>query len=112
MPSKIMLTEGQRIGHLTVLFEDGRSHGSVMWRCRCDCGREIRVKGSHPSPRCRSCSNSQTGVTHGLTMTSLYGRWAKMLTRTRNPNDQSWSSYGGRGITVCERWHSFTNFAE
>lgn len=34
-----------------------------------------------------------------------------MRTRCTNPNFIGWELYGGRGITVCERWNSFDNFA-
>ncbi len=33
-----------------------------------------------------------------------------MRQRCENPNDHAYLNYGGRGITVCERWHSFENF--
>ena len=33
-----------------------------------------------------------------------------MLDRCRNPNNISYKYYGGRGITVCDRWHKFENF--
>lgn len=33
-----------------------------------------------------------------------------MMTRCTNPNSHKYSDYGGRGITVCERWHTFDNF--
>jgi len=36
----------------------------------------------------------------------LYGIYNEMLHRCRNPSHPRWSSYGGRGITVCERWRS------
>lgn len=36
--------------------------------------------------------------------------WAAMLKRCRNPNHTSYKDYGGRGITVCERWLTFENF--
>ena len=34
----------------------------------------------------------------------------EMHQRCGNPNSDKWKWYGGRGITVCERWASFDNF--
>jgi hypothetical protein len=39
-----------------------------------------------------------------------YRRWASMKERCNNPNCKDWPRYGGRGITVCERWNIFSNF--
>lgn len=33
-----------------------------------------------------------------------------MRSRCRNPNCPAFKNYGGRGITVCERWSDFRNF--
>jgi hypothetical protein len=41
-----------------------------------------------------------------------YATWADMKTRCYNPKHQKYHLWGGRGIIVCERWHSFSNFLE
>lgn len=39
-----------------------------------------------------------------------YRTWAAMRARCTNPKAASYRHYGGRGISVCERWSSFANF--
>src|SRR5208283_1726946 len=38
--------------------------------------------------------------------------WSAMWQRCTNPDNPKWQEYGGRGITVCERWKEFKNFLE
>lgn len=33
-----------------------------------------------------------------------YSRWRQMIARCTNPRHVGWKNYGGRGITVCDRW--------
>jgi hypothetical protein len=33
-----------------------------------------------------------------------------MHQRCNNPKNRDYKNYGGRGITVCERWRQFANF--
>lgn len=42
----------------------------------------------------------------------LYPTWFSMRARCNNPNHESYPNYGGRGITVCERWDDFWLFVE
>jgi len=43
--------------------------------------------------------------------TPTYGTWMAMRRRCQNPGDRRFKDYGGRGISVCERWDSsFENF--
>lgn len=46
----------------------------------------------------------------GLREDSTYITWSHMKQRCINRRDPSYVRYGGRGITVCERWLSFENF--
>ncbi len=42
--------------------------------------------------------------------TRIWRAWKSMLQRCEAPNNRGYSRYGGRGISVCERWHDFSNF--
>lgn len=42
----------------------------------------------------------------------MYDSWLGMRQRCSNKNHKNYNDYGGRGITVCERWNSFKNFLE
>lgn len=50
------------------------------------------------------------GHTTGGSLSPTYSSWANMLKRCRAPANPKFPLYGGRGITVCERWHLFDNF--
>lgn len=48
---------------------------------------------------------------HGGISTRTYVIWRGMKSRCLNPNVEAYAIYGGRGITVCERWvEKFQNF--
>lgn len=47
---------------------------------------------------------------HGLSPT--YRSWAAMHQRCGNPNRRQYQWYGGRGIKVCAKWHTFEGFLE
>jgi hypothetical protein len=47
---------------------------------------------------------------HGGRHTRAYEIWCGIRARCQNPNAPAYPNYGGRGITVCERWQRFSNF--
>lgn len=61
----------------------------------------------------RFCSNKCNATRHGHSSkrSPTYISWLGMRSRCLNSNSPKWPNYGGRGITICERWkHSFENF--
>lgn len=112
-------------GKLTVLSIHSRDkHGHIKWLCRCNCGNEAIVLSDNlirnhtTSCGCeRTRINSEVHKTHGKRYTKNgqsreYTTWCNMLSRCRNPKGEHYSDYGGRGISVCEKWYTFEGFWE
>lgn len=111
---------GQRFGRLLVIKRaESMSTGIVFWECLCDCGHtsivrsQMLLRGSTVSCGCfrRERAGANPKITHGKTKTKEYTVWANMKGRCYNEKDAAYYNYGGRGITICERWlNSFENF--
>lgn len=104
----------ERFGRLTVLGRDGRDA-----LVRCTCGTEKRVQYCNlVTGATRSCGclhrevHRERLTTHGRSGTPEWKVWAEMRQRCENPNSRSYEDYGGRGISVCERWQDFSAFYE
>jgi hypothetical protein len=46
----------------------------------------------------------------GMSKSGVYRRWASMMQRCYNENSAGFANYGGRGIKVAQRWHTFDYF--
>lgn len=110
---------GQRFGRLAVIERAGTRKNFALWLCRCDCGKFSEVRsdllrsGQTVSCGCFARERSTThGASVGGTVTTEYRSWSNMLDRCRNQQNHAWADYGGRGITVCDRWYSFESFLE
>jgi hypothetical protein len=109
---KIDMTN-QQFGKLTVIKQNGSCNSGVKWLCICECGNEVTViRGNLLNGHNTSCGcfAKEVKTTHGMSNTKLYKNWARMLQRCENPKTAKYKSYGERGISVCERWHDFSNF--
>lgn len=52
----------------------------------------------------------QNNIKHGLGHTLIYKVWQNMIQRCFDPNHHAYPYYGGRGISVCDRWLNVENF--
>lgn len=108
---------GKRYGKLQVKGYVYTQNRRAFWICICDCGKIATVEGSKlRNGHTQSCGcyahekAAERLTSHGLSKKTIYRPWAAMLRRCTNPNTYHWKYYGGRGITVCDRWRSFENF--
>lgn len=118
--SRYINLTGQVFGRLTVLEQAGRTkQGAVKWKCLCECGTQVIVSRNNlRSGTSQSCGclqrelQSERARTHGLSHTRTYRIWFEMQRRCGDRGHHAYKDYGGRGITVCERWQSFGAFLE
>lgn len=109
---------GTRRGLVVILgTRKTRSENGIIVECDClcDCGTRWWMQKSN-TRRVQSCGCIRSAKTvarsktHGHSRTPEHRSWAGMKTRCSNPRQDTWRLYGGRGITVCERWSLFENF--
>ncbi len=113
---------GKRFGRLVVSSRAGSTaHGKKLWLCICDCGNQSHVTTGHLNSKTTvSCGcwkkemAASIKFSHGQAKagneTREYQLWKHMTGRCFNKNDKAFKHYGGRGITVCDRWLAFENF--
>src|ERR1043166_3973563 len=114
---------GQRFGRLVVMRRGPPTpYGHIRWWCRCDCGNGTlvsRMNLTSGNTRSCGCLNRETAsalhVRHGASrpgrVLPLYKIWAGMWKRCTKPTERCYPRYGGRGITVCDRWRDYALFA-
>jgi hypothetical protein len=112
---------GQTFGRLTVIgYAGSTSQGTACWSCRCECGKIVAsVRGwCLRSGGTKSCgclhrvvvseSSKRHAVRHGryvgIPVTPEGRSYKCLIQRTHDENHKAYKDYGGRGISVCDRW--------
>jgi hypothetical protein len=103
---------GRRYGRITVI-----SHATgIFWNAKCDCGKEWRVmKHCLVTGNTKSCGCLKHDLlvtrlrTHGATESTEFSIWKGMITRCHCATNHAYHFYGGKGVSVCDRWR--TSFA-
>jgi hypothetical protein len=120
MPQPTEDLTGRRFGRLVVIARSPRK-GHAYWQCFCDCGNDTTVTSSAlRGGRTASCGCwrverlIERSTKHGLMprkgRSLTYNSWSNMMRRCTNPDHPRYPDWGGRGITVCERWRDYRNF--
>jgi len=123
MPKRIPYEKhiGNRFGKLTIIsFARGtrnRRLGTSVkpkYTATCECGNETtpdaRAVLMGDTTSCGCIRDIMFATTHGMHGSDLYVTWKGMRGRCLNESNQSYKYYGGRGISICERWSDFANF--
>ena len=112
---------GSRISNWDVSSQTPqRKSGHYYMECACLCGsgsRLVRIEklATGVSKSC-GCLRDNALTTHGKTSSATrkesrsYWIWAAMKQRCLNPNNKGYPNYGGRGVTICDKWMSFEGF--
>lgn len=113
---------GKRFNKLLVISEIAPKDKHSWFLCECDCGKYTEVRGTNlTNNKIKSCGCLRiehcvkTRTTHHQTKTKLYSIWRSMIKRCYNKNRRDYNLYGGRGITVCDKWlgeQGFENFRD
>lgn len=96
---------------LTILSISGSPWNKRKVLCKCECGeiKEILMTNFYNAKSC-GCLQVERSTKHGFApkkdvhQRKWYDRWRSMIKRCYNPKTKSYPNYGGRGITVCDRW--------
>lgn len=114
---KLIDIVGQRFGQLIVLQRARSVDGNARWECQCDCGSAPKIiwgndlrRGKVVSCGCHKAAMASQRGTHHMSTHPAYGSWRAAKARCEVPTTKGYEQYGGRGITMCERWHDFDNF--
>lgn len=101
---------GLQIGKWKIIEHAKVDKPQYHYKVQCECGNIKIVNGNAlrngRSNQCRDCSL----IIHNMEGTPTYNTWKCMWERCTRIKNHNYHRYGGRGITICERWEKFSNF--
>ena len=110
-----------KYGKLTIIECIGKDEKNYkLYRCKCDCGNEVIVKGSNlltGHTKSCGCNKKNQFMTHGFASKDerLYAIYNSMFHRCYHKNNKGYKYYGAKGIRICDEWQkdikSFFDFA-
>lgn len=107
---------GDKFSRLTVVSLSHKVGSNKVWNCLCSCGNQTKVYNSNLTNRTtKSCGCLKTQCTHGEAKdrSAEYIAWQNMKSRCYDSSRPGYELWGGRGITVCDRWkNSYETFLQ
>lgn len=116
---------GMRFGRWIVIRRGENSrNGLHRWECKCDCGTARTVLASSLTRKTGNstscgCRQREDATIHGASRESFghpspeYYSWRGARYRCTDPKSTGYKYWGGRGVTMCDRWQGrdgFENF--
>ena len=116
---------GKTFDRLKVLerYPENTKDRKAQWVCQCKCGNIVVVSGKAlRTGKKRSCGclrrdmlverSYKHGYSKKRNEERIYTIFQDMVRRCYNPNRKAYPDYGGRGIYICDEWHTPGNFGE
>lgn len=109
---------GKQYNFITILELVKKHNTHKFYKSLCSCGNVfIAIINNIKRGNTKSCGCFQHKLmktrfkTHGKSTSPEYNVYKTMINRCKDINHIQYKNYGGRGITVCDRWkESFENF--
>lgn len=105
-PTPLKYVPGFKKDRLTILSFEGTGDNKIL-TVQCNCGnvKKIKMRSISQIKSC-GCLQREKSTTHGMSSKNKkwYDKWRTMIKRCYNPKMHAYHNYGGRGISVCDRW--------
>lgn len=101
---------------VTGILDIRSGHRYVSWICVCGGMGESSIYSvlNSRNYNCGCINKTEASTrkkTHGKTSSKEHQTWTRMKGRCLNPKNPNYEEYGGRGISVCDKWkNSFEDF--